>query len=638
MKLLISLAVVVSATVLVNADFLTYLKEIQSHDYFQRLSTDDKVLFSELVMAAETNTTKELIDRVGLLPVLELIDHMSYVDASKFSAYLGEPSNSDVLTKRSLHKRDDDDDDDDDDDSGSSSGGDSISLCLYLVYPYSFVMSDDAQGGGNTNKAERKVLDKITKATTSEAVTDIVSQSGYGVIFGLIENLADAEATSFLHMMEDSDTVVEKRDDDDSGSSSSSSGERSKHYFLPGMMMRDPLVSPQGKSNLNKGEKRVMDQIKEAANTDTVTEYLLSTDYGVIFGLLENMDQGQTNELLQVLQSKRDDGDDDDDDDSGSSSSSSGERSGKSNLNKGEKRVMDQIKEAANTDAVTEYLLSTDYGVIFGLLENMDEAQTSELLQVLQSKRDDDDDDSSGSSGSDDDDDNRGGDSRMKSNLNGGEKRVWDQIQQAANTDSVTEFLSGSDYGAIFGLLENMDQTQANDLLQTLQSKRDDDDDDSSGSSGSDDDDDNKSGDPRMKSNLNGGEKRVWDQIQQAANTDSVTEFLSGSDYGAIFGLLENMDQTQANDLLQTLQSKRDDDDDNSSGSSGSDDDDDDNSGDPRMKSNLNTGEKRVWDQIQQAANTDSVTEFLSGSDYGAVFGLLESKFRENGSDSFLRR
>ncbi|XP_012942345.1 uncharacterized protein LOC106012815 [Aplysia californica] len=118
MKVVAILAVV--AFVTVQADFVAYLKEIQTHRSFQSLSIEDKVLFAELVQAAETDTLQAFIDRVTLLKVVELMDRMYYVDAQKFSGYLAEHlgyhHHTDTVKDDIINKRDDDDDDDDDDD------------------------------------------------------------------------------------------------------------------------------------------------------------------------------------------------------------------------------------------------------------------------------------------------------------------------------------------------------------------------------------------------------------------------------------------------------------------------------------------------------------------------------------------
>merc|ERR1712121_313984 len=98
-----------------GATFLDFLATLQTHSSFQHLSAEEKLLFGELVVAAENNELSELIDRVGLGKVLKLMDHMSHYDAEKFAAYLAEHSNythhahghEDVI-----HKRDDDNDED----------------------------------------------------------------------------------------------------------------------------------------------------------------------------------------------------------------------------------------------------------------------------------------------------------------------------------------------------------------------------------------------------------------------------------------------------------------------------------------------------------------------------------------------
>jgi len=73
--------------------FVDFLDSIQKHSSFQRLPADDKLLFGQLVVAAENNELKEFIDGVGLSDVLKLMDHMSQYDAERFAAYLAEHSN-----------------------------------------------------------------------------------------------------------------------------------------------------------------------------------------------------------------------------------------------------------------------------------------------------------------------------------------------------------------------------------------------------------------------------------------------------------------------------------------------------------------------------------------------------------------
>ena len=60
--------------VLVNASFVDFLESLQHHSSFQRLPEEEKLLFGELVLAAESNGLTVFIDDVGLMKVLKLMD------------------------------------------------------------------------------------------------------------------------------------------------------------------------------------------------------------------------------------------------------------------------------------------------------------------------------------------------------------------------------------------------------------------------------------------------------------------------------------------------------------------------------------------------------------------------------------
>ena len=73
MKLLL----LASLLVLVNASFVEFLQGLQHHSSFQRLPEEEKLLFGQLVVAAEDDELTEFIDRTGLIHVLKLMDRES---------------------------------------------------------------------------------------------------------------------------------------------------------------------------------------------------------------------------------------------------------------------------------------------------------------------------------------------------------------------------------------------------------------------------------------------------------------------------------------------------------------------------------------------------------------------------------
>ncbi|KAK3764524.1 hypothetical protein RRG08_013909 [Elysia crispata] len=323
-------------------------------------------------MAAETNTLKEFIDRVGLLPVLELIDRLSFADASKFSAYLAEnlgyhhhkPTNSDVLSTRSVVRRDDDDD------SGSSSSDE----------------DDDAQSGrSNLNAAEKRVWNEIqTAAAGTDGLTDLVALADYATIFGLLENMNEAEASQLLNTLEtqlrqEKKRNVVRRDDDgdDSGSSSSEEDDGAQS----------------SRSNLNAAEKRVWNEIQTAAaGTDGLTDLVALADYATIFGLLENMNEAEASQLLNTLETqlrqeatavleKRDN---DNENDNEFSQLLGSHSNFYSNLSDMEKNMWDAMKHASDQNRLTRYITDHGYGIVFGLLENMSVTEANHFLHTME--------------------------------------------------------------------------------------------------------------------------------------------------------------------------------------------------------------------------------------------------------------
>ena len=69
-KLMITAILVAMA----GAAFVDFLDDLQGHHSFERLSEEEKLLFGGLVVAAENDELQQFIDRMGLIPVLKLMD------------------------------------------------------------------------------------------------------------------------------------------------------------------------------------------------------------------------------------------------------------------------------------------------------------------------------------------------------------------------------------------------------------------------------------------------------------------------------------------------------------------------------------------------------------------------------------
>ncbi|RUS83491.1 hypothetical protein EGW08_008741 [Elysia chlorotica] len=167
-------------------------------------------------------------------------------------------------------------------------------------------------------------------------------------------------------------------------------------------------------------------------------------------------------------------------------------------------------------------------------------------------KRDDDGDSDSSSSDDDDDDNAR----ISQSNLNEAEKRVWTEIQTAAETDLMTDLIASTDLALIFGLLENMNEADADQLLNTLETelrqktaaivtKRDNDNNEFAQLLGTH---------ANYYSNLNDAEKKIWDAMKDASNQNRLTQFIADNGYGVVFSLAENMSITEFNTFIHMLE------------------------------------------------------------------------------------
>nr|KAG5708516.1 hypothetical protein BaRGS_026243 [Batillaria attramentaria] len=134
-----------------TCSFVEFLDSLQNHHSFQRLSQEEKLLFSELVLSAEEGTVSDFIDRVGLGSVIKLMDHMSSYDAQKFEAYLAEH-----------HLR----------------------YFDHLPQP------------------ERQTYHDLMEASDNGNLTDYIHQVGYGPIFGLLEHLDYTHSNEVYHLLE----------------------------------------------------------------------------------------------------------------------------------------------------------------------------------------------------------------------------------------------------------------------------------------------------------------------------------------------------------------------------------------------------------------------------------------------------
>jgi len=286
MKLCVSaLLLAVAAGSLVD-----FLESIQKHSSFQHLSSDDKLLFGQLVVAAENNELTEFIDRVGLSDVLKLMDHMSQYDAERFAAYLAEHSNythhahghEDVINKRdfgldsSKDKREDEDH--------------HSSLWNLLHGHYHSVQLPEQ---------EKNTLSGLMDAARHHRVTQYIDQVGYGAVFGLLEfsgHYADdiARMIDYAIAAEASSANRNKRQ---WGSHSSN-----HHWNSQDFAKYFENLSSQYYEHLPEQEKKTYHDIKAAAEANNLTGYIAENGYGPIFGFLEHLDYFHANQVYDYLE------------------------------------------------------------------------------------------------------------------------------------------------------------------------------------------------------------------------------------------------------------------------------------------------------------------------------------------------
>jgi len=263
--LLAFLAVVTSAT------FLDFLRELQSHSSFQRLPEEEKLLFGQLVLAAEYDELAEFIDRTGLIPVLKLMDHMSHSDAEKFAAYLAEHSNythhapdhTDVINKR-------------DDDHHHHLH--SLTQLLHDRY-YSSLPA-----------TELNTLNQLAHAAQTQSLTDLLSTIGYGPVFGLMEQLNSDHSYQLSTLLQnalakESQTVARV---------ARQSHHSNFYNYLQGLNSRYYEGLPEE-------ERQVYHDLLDATQNKTLTQYIANNGYGPIFGFIEHLDSWHANQAYDYI-------------------------------------------------------------------------------------------------------------------------------------------------------------------------------------------------------------------------------------------------------------------------------------------------------------------------------------------------
>jgi len=267
--------------------FMDFLNDIKNHSSFKRLPEDDKLLFGQLVVAAENDELRDFIDRTGLTDVLKLMDHMSQYDAERFAAYLAEHSNythhahghEDVINKR--------DHDDDDDDHHSR-------LWSLLHGHYHSVRLPDQ---------EKATLHDLMEAAKNHEVTKFVNQAGYGTIFGLLEHaghFADeiTEVIENAMASEASSSHTKRQSSHGSSHGSHHSPWNSQDFwqYFTGQF------STQYYEHLPDEEKATYHALTDAAKANNLTGYIAENGYGPIFGFLEHLDYVHANQVYDYLE------------------------------------------------------------------------------------------------------------------------------------------------------------------------------------------------------------------------------------------------------------------------------------------------------------------------------------------------
>eukprot|EP00916_Digyalum_oweni_P019423 GHVL01032312.1.p1 GENE.GHVL01032312.1~~GHVL01032312.1.p1 ORF type:complete len:214 (+),score=9.06 GHVL01032312.1:53-694(+) len=204
MKILLLLcALAALATCQRGSDFTAFLNEIPQHASFQRLAEPERLLFAELIMAAEISKDelKVFIDREGILKVIQLVDHLSDADAHKFAEYLAQHMGYHTDSHEWHHlqgwlggrphgghgnKRD------------SEPDRDQHWNNLYGIM-------HDLQRDGYFHHLpdhDRHTLEGLMKAVNDRAVQQYIDSVGYGAIFGLLNDINTEHAHEIYTFLE----------------------------------------------------------------------------------------------------------------------------------------------------------------------------------------------------------------------------------------------------------------------------------------------------------------------------------------------------------------------------------------------------------------------------------------------------
>jgi len=268
MRVLVVLVLVVA----VSGTFQEFLASLQTHSSFTQLPDGDKLLFGELVVAAEDNELKEFIDRVGLTSVLRLMDHMSSSDAAKFAAYLAEhsnythhaPHNQDVVNKKRQFPPE-----------GHGEFGN------FLQKQLEYYME-------HLPHQELATYQGLLQAVRHHDVTGYIDTVGYGAIFGLLERLDSAHASEVERMIMHALSVE--------ASVNTQPARRQDHHnnfhtWLTEIMQVLPV-----------SEHDMFYALQTAVSRQDVTGFINHYGYGAIFSIIEFLDHSHQDMFYSYLE------------------------------------------------------------------------------------------------------------------------------------------------------------------------------------------------------------------------------------------------------------------------------------------------------------------------------------------------
>ncbi|KAL8611832.1 hypothetical protein ACOMHN_041294 [Nucella lapillus] len=237
-----------------------------SHHSFQRLPSEEKLLFGELVVAAENNELDEFVDRVGLVRVLKLMDHMSSYDAEKFAAYLAEVSifvrgargggggasgHEDVINKRGHDHH--------------------SSLFSYISDLHSSYFE-------HLPAPEKTKFNGLLQAANDKQMTQYLTTIGYGPVFGLLEHLNADHAYEVHRLIENAlaaesavPAPVKRQLGGHHGNFYNYLQSLNSEYY-------ETLPAP---------ERQIYHDLMDAVKNHNLTAYIDANGYGPIFGFLE---------------------------------------------------------------------------------------------------------------------------------------------------------------------------------------------------------------------------------------------------------------------------------------------------------------------------------------------------------------